>query len=163
VTVFSPAVAPVLRRLVDTPISLRELEVIDASADGLSYAGVGELLGLSVAGVKSHLGRVSTRLAIPGRAGLVGYCYLRGLLVRVPSSPVYVNARQREVLPHVAYGLEEAQIAERMDVTLSAAHEYLRGAAKAHGARTRAHLVRLSVNAGTLPLTATVRVAEVAA
>lgn len=54
-----------------TPLSQREIEVLNLVADGLSNAEVGKQLYISPQTVKTHLERIFTKLGVSGRAAAV--------------------------------------------------------------------------------------------
>ena len=151
-TALGPAVPPVLHRLAAARVSLRELEVIDASAEGLSYFEVGDLLGLSEATVKAHLTRLGHKARVGTRAGIVGWAYRNGLLVRVPLPVVPLTPSQRAVVPLVARGLEDGEIGRELDIAMNTAKHHVHCAARLLNARTRAHMVRRGIDCGVLPL-----------
>lgn len=153
-TAFTAAVPVVLYLLAESGLTLRELEVIDATADGLSIAEVGVLLGLSELTVKNHLSRSGLKAGVGTRSGIVGYAYWKGLLVRVPAPVVPMTGRQKELLPQVARGLENRAIGVRLGITEDTVKAHLYACARLLGSRTRAHMVRRAVDTGLLPLTA---------
>lgn len=167
---FTTSVAPAIRALADSRLSLRELEVIDAAADGLSYIDTGGLLGLSELTVKTHLKRAADKTGLGARSGLVGYAYRKGLFVRVPTPGPPLSPAQRAVLPYVARGLENHEIGRQMGIavdgvgiTANTVKTHLRTSSKLLGAVTRAHLVRRAIDTGALPLVTVRQVEEVRA
>lgn len=151
-TYFGPGVAPVLHRLAAVRLSIRELEIIDACADGLSYAEVGELLDITDLGVKSSLARIGAKLGVGTRSGIVGRAYELRLLVPVPQPRVPLTPGQKRMLPHVAAGLENAAIARRLHISVATVKTHMHDAAGLLHARTRAHIVRRAVDCGALSL-----------
>ncbi|MEW2328644.1 response regulator transcription factor [Micromonospora chersina] len=69
---------PLPRRL--EGVTEREREVLALIARGLSNAELAEQLGLSLATVKTHVGRLLTKLAVRDRAQLVIVAYETGLV-----------------------------------------------------------------------------------
>jgi len=63
--------APVVDGLLGTPLSAREVEVLQLVAAGYSNAEVGHQLGLSGSTIKAHLARIGRRLGSGDRAHLV--------------------------------------------------------------------------------------------
>ncbi|WP_266394110.1 response regulator [Streptomyces canus] len=85
-TVLAPKVAErlVARMRRPAPVSLtsRELDVLNAVADGLSNADIGKRLVIGEATVKTHLLRVFAKLDVSDRTHAVVVALERGLLVR---------------------------------------------------------------------------------
>ncbi|GGO03892.1 response regulator [Micromonospora parathelypteridis] len=85
-TVLAPRVAQrlVARMRRPTPVVLtaRELDVLNAVADGLSNADIGRRLVIAEATVKTHLLRVFAKLDVSDRTHAVVLALERGLLVR---------------------------------------------------------------------------------
>ncbi|MBB5940061.1 response regulator [Streptomyces zagrosensis] len=85
-TVLAPKVAQrlVARMRRPTPVALtaRELDVLNAVADGLSNADIGRRLIIGEATVKTHLLRVFAKLDVSDRTHAVVVALDRGLLVR---------------------------------------------------------------------------------
>jgi len=63
--------APVVDGLLGTPLSAREIEVLQLVAAGYSNGQVGQELGLSPLTIKAHLARIGRRLGSGDRAHLV--------------------------------------------------------------------------------------------
>ena len=68
-------------------VTARELEVVRQVARGLSNAEIGEVLHLSPATVKTHVGRILSKLGLRDRVQLVVVAYESGLVER-GTSPV---------------------------------------------------------------------------
>ncbi|WP_106401028.1 response regulator [Actinocorallia populi] len=87
-TVLAPRVAERLvarmRRPTETPLTAREADVLNAVADGLSNAEIGERLFIAEATVKTHLLRVFAKLDVSDRTHAVVVALDRGLLTRPP-------------------------------------------------------------------------------
>ncbi|MEU1032790.1 response regulator transcription factor [Streptomyces mirabilis] len=85
-TVLAPKVAErlVARMRRPAPVALtgRELDVLNAVADGLSNAEIGKRLVIGEATVKTHLLRVFAKLDVSDRTHAVVVALERGLLVR---------------------------------------------------------------------------------
>jgi DNA-binding NarL/FixJ family response regulator len=85
-TVLAPRVAErlVARMRQPTPAALtsREVDVLDAVADGLSNADIGKRLVIAEATVKTHLLRVFAKLDVSDRTHAVVVALERGLLTR---------------------------------------------------------------------------------
>ncbi|WP_328976272.1 response regulator transcription factor [Streptomyces canus] len=85
-TVLAPKVAERLvariRRPAPVSLTSRELDVLNAVADGLSNADIGKRLVIGEATVKTHLLRVFAKLDVSDRTHAVVVALERGLLVR---------------------------------------------------------------------------------
>lgn len=67
-------------KLVDLPLSARQLEVSRLVANGLTNAAIAEALGISPRTVTSHLDHIYGRLGIGSRAALTRWIVERGLI-----------------------------------------------------------------------------------
>jgi DNA-binding NarL/FixJ family response regulator len=65
---------------VATPLSERELEVLRLMGRGLSNAEIAATLVISEVTVKSHIGRIFTKLDLRDRAAAIVYAFDRGLV-----------------------------------------------------------------------------------
>ncbi|MEV1023706.1 response regulator transcription factor [Streptomyces sp. NPDC050264] len=85
-TVLAPRVAQKLvakmRRPVQAALTAREVDVLEAVADGLSNADIGKRLVIGEATVKTHLLRVFAKLDVSDRTRAVVVAMERGLLDR---------------------------------------------------------------------------------
>jgi DNA-binding NarL/FixJ family response regulator len=85
-TVLAPRVAErlIARMRQPTPVALtsREVDVLNAVADGLSNADIGKRLVIAEATVKTHLLRVFAKLDVSDRTHAVVVALERGLLTR---------------------------------------------------------------------------------
>jgi DNA-binding NarL/FixJ family response regulator len=72
----APEPAPV----VDTPLTDRELEVLQLMGRGLSNGEIAGTLVISEVTVKSHIGRIFTKLDLRDRAAAIVYAFDRGLV-----------------------------------------------------------------------------------
>ncbi|WP_406059551.1 response regulator transcription factor [Streptomyces sp. NBC_01077] len=85
-TVLAPRVAERLvarmRRPAQVTLTARELDVLNAVADGLSNIDIGKRLVIAEATVKTHLLRVFAKLDVSDRTHAVVVALERGLLVR---------------------------------------------------------------------------------
>ncbi len=61
-------------------LSTREIEVLQAVAEGRSNKGIGDELGLSALTVKSHLARIARKLGTGDRAEMVAWAMRSGLI-----------------------------------------------------------------------------------
>lgn len=67
------------RRTATCPWSDRELDAVEAAADGLSVTEIGERLGITTHTVKTHLRKAGRKVGMAGsRAGLVGLAFRQG-------------------------------------------------------------------------------------
>jgi DNA-binding NarL/FixJ family response regulator len=87
-TVLAPRVAQrlVARMRQPTPVALtpREVDVLNAVADGLSNVDIGQRLFIAEATVKTHLLRIFAKLDVSDRTHAVVVALERGLIVRPP-------------------------------------------------------------------------------
>jgi DNA-binding NarL/FixJ family response regulator len=89
-TVLAPRVAERLvarmRRPAPVALTAREIQVLDAVADGLSNVEIGRRLVIAEATVKTHLLRVFAKLDVSDRTHAVVTAMERGLISRRPHS-----------------------------------------------------------------------------
>jgi DNA-binding NarL/FixJ family response regulator len=64
----------------DTPLTERELEVLQLMGRGLSNGEIASSLVISEVTVKSHIGRIFTKLDLRDRAAAIVYAFDRGLV-----------------------------------------------------------------------------------
>jgi DNA-binding NarL/FixJ family response regulator len=72
--------APVAAPATDTPLTDRELEVLQLMGRGLSNGEIASTLVISEVTVKSHIGRIFTKLDLRDRAAAIVYAFDRGLV-----------------------------------------------------------------------------------
>ena len=72
----APEAAPVA----DTPLTARELEVLQLMGRGLSNGEIASTLVIGEVTVKSHIGRIFTKLDLRDRAAAIVYAFDRGLV-----------------------------------------------------------------------------------
>ena len=72
--------APEPAAAVDTPLTERELEVLQLMGRGLSNGEIAGTLVISEVTVKSHIGRIFTKLDLRDRAAAIVYAFDRGLV-----------------------------------------------------------------------------------
>ena len=80
---LAPAVETRLRdrtRSPQTSLTARELDVLEASANGLSNARIAESLVISQATVKTHLSHIYTKLGVTSRSAAVARARENGLI-----------------------------------------------------------------------------------
>ena len=82
-----PASTPAPRDPLLEDLTRREVEVLQAIAEGLSNAEIARKFFLSEATVKTHVRRILTKLHLRDRVQVVVYAYETGLVV--PSNPDY--------------------------------------------------------------------------
>ena len=63
-----------------TSLTARELDVLEASANGLSNARIAESLVISQATVKTHLSHIYTKLGVTSRSAAVARARENGLI-----------------------------------------------------------------------------------
>ena len=66
----------------DTPLTERELEVLQLMGRGLSNGEIARTLVISEVTVKSHIGRIFTKLDLRDRAAAIVYAFDQGLVAR---------------------------------------------------------------------------------
>lgn len=143
----------------------REFQVLELVSLGSTTAEISRELWISEHTVKTYVARMLGRHRVPNRAGLVGAAFAAGVLLprrREPgAAPVRAGRGQVEVLPGVALGLTDRQIARRLVVAEDTVTSRVRRLMCACGVRHREHLVRVAVEHGLLVLRA--EIAESAA
>jgi DNA-binding NarL/FixJ family response regulator len=72
----APEAAPVT----DSPLTDRELEMLQLMGRGLSNGEIAATLVISEVTVKSHVGRIFTKLGLRDRAAAIVYAFDRGLV-----------------------------------------------------------------------------------
>lgn len=72
--------APEASPATDTPLTDRELEVLQLMGRGLSNTEIASTLVISEVTVKSHIGRIFTKLDLRDRAAAIVYAFDRGLV-----------------------------------------------------------------------------------
>jgi DNA-binding NarL/FixJ family response regulator len=72
--------APVAAAATETPLTDRELEVLQLMGRGLSNGEIASTLVISEVTVKSHIGRIFTKLDLRDRAAAIVYAFDRGLV-----------------------------------------------------------------------------------
>ncbi|MFI0914185.1 response regulator transcription factor [Streptomyces abikoensis] len=72
------------RPALGTPLTAREIEILDAFSFGRSTAEVASQMFVTVNTVKSHLLRINSRLGSRDRAHAIAIAYRRGLLDTTP-------------------------------------------------------------------------------
>lgn len=68
------------RKATISDLTARELDVLTLIAKGLSNAEIADALGISNVTVKSHIGRIFTKLDLRDRAAAIVYAYDRGIV-----------------------------------------------------------------------------------
>ena len=80
--------------LTQEPLSLREREVAEAYAGGLSYKGIALKFGIAPATVRTHLGTIYRKLGVSTRMRCSAY--LKGHLSTVLHQPIpYLQCAKR--------------------------------------------------------------------
>lgn len=74
-------------------LTLREQEILQLLAEGLSVPAISELLHLSATTVRNHLQHIEAKLGVHSQAEAVAYAYRNHLVTAAP---------RREVTPHFA-------------------------------------------------------------
>lgn len=64
-----------------SPLTPRELEILELLSDGASDKQIARRLQIASATVKSHVSNILLKLGSQNRAGAVGEAYRRGLLL----------------------------------------------------------------------------------
>jgi DNA-binding NarL/FixJ family response regulator len=136
-----------------------EIAVVDLVADGLTNQEIGARLFLSPRTVQTHLQNIGRRSGCTLREGIAGRAYLTGVLRQRPvgpagleAEPVRLTARQHQVLSLVARGFSTEEICAELDISVDTVKTHVARMLATFGARNRAHLVRLTIDAGELRL-----------
>lgn len=135
----------------------RELEVLECVSYGLTTRQIAHVLHVGENTVKTHVMRLFAKLGAPNRAALSGTGFQLGLLTarRRPLDappPASLPAALALLLPLIALGLQDRQIAPRLGWSEDSVTGRVRRLLRFLGAATRHEAVRLSVEAGYLRL-----------
>jgi DNA-binding CsgD family transcriptional regulator len=122
-------------------LSARETEIAGLILEGRETSQIARLLFISPHTVRVHTSRVlaafgvGTRVQLLARAGEPS----EGARARAGQA---LTPRQREVVTLVAEGLSNAEVADRLGVTVKAVEKHVSAALRRSGARSRLDLVR---------------------
>jgi DNA-binding NarL/FixJ family response regulator len=154
-------VAPEARQV--QPLSQRQLQVLQAMADGLGRAEIAGRLGISVHSVHTHVRLLFRQLDAHSRSQAVALGYRYGYLipggggleperqVRADDEPAAtLPPRQLAVIMGLARGLSDAEIAQRIGVRPEAVPAILKQIRAGLGRYNRAGLVGLAYRLGIL-------------
>lgn len=135
----------------------RELTILGLMNRGLTDAQIAKRLGLTRAGAAASVGRIrikfggGTRNDVVGRARALeiisapksgGLQLPRGFQPRNVRLTPHLTDRERQVLDLMNLGLTNAEIAQRLDVTLPSANSYVTNVRTRIGGSTRFEVVR---------------------
>jgi DNA-binding CsgD family transcriptional regulator len=149
------AAAPPAQPCLGSPLSARELQVVDLVAEGCTNVQAGRRLGLSPKTVKSHLVRIGAKLGTGDRAGIVGAAYETGQMRTVVSVPVPEgwNADLAAVAVRIARGMSNAKVGRELFLSEDAVKCRVRRLFAVLGvADGRAATVRAGLECGVLVL-----------
>lgn len=140
-------------------LTRRQTQILAGIARGHSNAQIGTDLGITTAGVHSHVQRICTRLGTSSRAGLVGHGYRTGILTGLAPEPrpqlTPLPDRLHQVLDAMARGLTNEQIGQELHLAEDTVKRYaqrLYDRLSATGGRP--HAVALAYQHGLLTTTA---------
>ncbi|MFE2912849.1 LuxR C-terminal-related transcriptional regulator [Kitasatospora indigofera] len=132
------------------PLTGRQQEFLQRTADGESWQQIGTAMGLTIGGVGSLSKQVLRKLDARSAAHAVCRGYESGLLGRKPRRP---TAQQLSILTLAADGLSNAQIAERLGLPLHAVRNALHETFLLLGVTRRADAIDAARRAGLIPAT----------
>lgn len=135
------------------PLTPRQIQILAGIARGQSNAQIGEALGLTAEGVRSHVGRICQQLGTSSRVALVAYGYQHGLLAGLAPEPriiTHVTTRQRQLLALMAQGLSTAEIADQLHLAAHTVTSHARRLYAQLQATGRPHAVALAYQHGLL-------------
>lgn len=135
-----------------TPREL-EIEILNLASHGLADPQIARRLGLPQRTVRERLTRLYSRLGVRNRAAAVAAGFRCGLLTPGPVASGAVPSlepRLALLLPLVAAGLTNDEIAVSRSLTPAVARNRMLELRRALGAASREHAVRLGVESGSL-------------
>lgn len=134
----------------------REIEVLECQSLGKKNREIARALHVTTYTVMSHLCRMYTKADAANGAALVAAGFRRGVLrpreLPTGRAQVLIEASILQMLPLVAAGYSNAQIATRLYISLDTVKYRMRRLRRDLGAHSRAHLVRAAVEHGLLAL-----------
>lgn len=135
-------------------LTAREVQVLELVSHGKTNHEIAAALDLTPYTVMSHLCRMYARADTASRAAMVTVGFRWNLLHPEPlppgTPPLEIDAALLELLPLIAAGYSNAQIACRLLLSIDAVKTRLQRLRKALRARSRAHMVRRAVEYGLL-------------
>lgn len=134
----------------------RQVQVLAGIARGLPNEKIAADLGITTAGVHTHVRRLCKRAGTSSRAELVAYGYRTGILAGLTPEPRIVlglAARHLQILEHMAHGLSNEEIAVRLHLTENSIKSYAKYLYARLQATGRPHAVALGYQHGLIPTT----------
>lgn len=137
------------------PLSVREREVLRLIAAGATKQSAADHLGVSRSTVNAHVSRAHDVLGVDSAAEAVAHA-ARRRLITLPSAPAKpadlarLSRRERDLLPLLAAGYTNREIAGRWRVAENTVKTHVYRLLKRIGARSRAHAVGLAIGSGWL-------------
>jgi DNA-binding NarL/FixJ family response regulator len=132
--------------------SVRQVQVLELIARGLSNPEIAERLGVSVHTVKTHVRTLLASWSACSRTELVAMGLRSGVIAPPVMAPVVITPRRRTALEYAAWGYTARGTAVAMGVADNTVKGLWWRGRYALGARDAAHAVWLGVGAGVLRL-----------
>ncbi|MEV6504836.1 LuxR C-terminal-related transcriptional regulator [Streptomyces sp. NPDC051642] len=136
------------------PITRRELWILTGIARGAEDPQIAERLGMSGDCTKMRVNRMIHRYGTGNRAGLIDYAYRQGWLAglaREQRVPILLLPRPlRVILAGAAAGLPNAEIADRLGLSVRGVRRQFECLFDVLDARHRSHAVALGWQLGLL-------------
>lgn len=133
------------------PFSPADLALVELIAEGLDDAAIGAKLGLTTSAAKGRIKRLMQHRGAGGRAGLVGQACGAGQLGPPHGLSGYLPRRLSEVLPGIAAGQTNGEIAAALHLSVDAIKARNADLYEHLGVNSRAHAVLIAYRAGLLP------------
>lgn len=141
--------AVALESFANNPLSPRELELLGLASRGFSNIEIGEQALIDEETVKTHLRNGYSKIEAKNRPHAVNILIRERLIpVSANHKPVKLSPRMAEVLPLIAEGLTNKEIASHLGLGEETVKTHIRNALAVLGAGNRAHAVRRMYETG---------------